>query len=110
MCIRDRAFTTNLSEDAAPVLQSFSYEAYDKADSKLGGTLKLEVVSEEGVPNIALPQYTSYIRITNIELSGGAQESQVLIQINGKTYRIGENISREFLTADSNGNMPMRCV
>lgn len=92
--------TAELMETDAPALQVFDYEAYDNADARI---IKQSVnVGNTGLI-LNLPAGTSYIKILNPYLSGGADvDTQLTVKVNDNDYTLGDRIARADLIKENN--------
>ncbi len=94
-----KAFTNDaVLESAAPVLQSFDYEAFDNTDL----SIKSDTITVGGTGMIVdLPAGTSYIKITNPALSDGADvAAQMSVKVKGSDYTLGGRIARTDLVKE----------
>ncbi len=98
-----KAFTKDVvPESEAPAVSSFKYQAYDNTNAVLGNEELINVAAESsGITNIPLPAATSYIKITDVTLSDGADPAaQVAVTVRGGAYTLGEQIARaDFMKA-----------
>lgn len=80
-----KAFTTNVSSDAAPSLTNITFDCYDASGKKIGESVSHNVTSTE-ISITDLPSYTASLKIGETKFAADAPGEIQKIQVHGLDY------------------------